>query len=62
MGVLLEGDTRREKALKHRIFQLKKKEKQLREERHKLESELREIVFNKYARLGEKISSKIPEL
>lgn len=62
MGVVLEGDTQREKALKHRISQLKKREKMLREERHRLESELREMVFNKYARLGEQISSKINEL
>ncbi len=62
MGVVLEGDTQREKALKYRISQLKKREKQLREERHRLESELRETVFNKYARLGENISSKLKEL
>ncbi len=62
MGVVLEGDTQREKVLKHRISQLKKREKQLRDERHRLESELREAVFNKYSRLGEKINLKINEL
>ena len=59
MGVVLKGDTRREKALKRRILLLRKREKEIREERHRLESELRTRIFQRYVRLGDKIGSKI---
>jgi hypothetical protein len=45
MGVVLKGDTRRENALKRRIILLKKREKEIREERHRLEAEGRTLIF-----------------
>jgi hypothetical protein len=59
MGVVQKGDTRREKALKRRISQLRKREKEIREERHRLESEVRTLIVQRYTRLGNKIGSKI---
>ena len=59
MVVVFEGNKEREKALKRRITLLKKHEKEIRKERPLLESQLRTLVFQKYTRLGEKISLKI---
>lgn len=59
MGVVLDGDTHREKLLKEKISQIKKREKKLREERHRLESELRQLVYRRFKFLGEKIAAKI---
>lgn len=59
MGLIVKGDTRKEKTLKHRISLLKKKEKEIREERHRLESELRNLICQKYTRMGKKLGSKI---
>ena len=59
MGVVLKEDTQREKALKRKIALLKKHEKEIREERHRLESELRTLVFRRYTEMGNRISSKI---
>jgi len=59
MGVVLKGDRWKEKALKRRIALLKKREKEIREERHRLESEVRTLIFHRYTRLGDKIGSKI---
>lgn len=44
-----------EETLKHRINQLKKREKRLREERHKLEAQLREKIFMRFKKMSEKI-------
>jgi chaperonin cofactor prefoldin len=44
-----------EETLKHRIQQLKKREKRLREERHSLEAQLREKIFKRYKKMYEKI-------
>ena len=59
MRVVLKGDTRREMALKRRISQLRKREKEIREKRHRLESEHRTIIFHRYVSLGDKISLKL---
>ena len=59
MGAVLKGVNGREKALKRRISLLRKREKEIREKRHRLESQLRTLVYQKYTRLGEKISFKI---
>jgi hypothetical protein len=56
---VLTGDTRREKALKRRIILLKKREKEIREERHRLEAEVRTLIFQRYTRIGNKISRKM---
>jgi len=44
-----------EETLKHRIKQLKKREKRLREERHSLEAQLREKIFKRYKKMYEKM-------
>jgi chaperonin cofactor prefoldin len=44
-----------EETLKHRIKQLKKREKRLREERHHLEAQLREKIFKRYKKMYEQI-------
>jgi hypothetical protein len=59
MGVVLKGDTRRENALKRRIILLKKREKEIRKERHRLEAEGRTLIFQRYTRIGNKISRKM---
>ena len=59
MGIVLKGDTRREKALKRRIILLKKREKEIREERHRLEAEGGTLIFQRYIRIGNKISRKM---
>ena len=58
MGIVLKGDTRKEKALKRRIMLLKKHEKEIREERHRLEAEVRTLIFQRYTRMGKKIVEK----
>ena len=59
MGVVLKGDKRREIALKRRISKLRKREKEIRDERHRLESELRALILQRYVHLGNQISLKI---
>jgi chaperonin cofactor prefoldin len=44
-----------EETLKQRINQLKKREKRLREERHRLEAQLREKIFTRFKKMSEKI-------
>lgn len=45
-----------EDALRRRIKQLKTRERKIREERHRLESQLREIIFKRFKELEEKIA------
>jgi chaperonin cofactor prefoldin len=47
-----------EETLRHRINQLKKREKRLREERHSLEAQLREKIFKRYKKLSERIEEQ----
>ncbi len=44
-----------EDKLRKQIKQLKEKEKKLREERHRLEAQLRERIYKKFMEVGEKI-------
>ncbi|MCW4014423.1 MAG: syntaphilin domain-containing protein [Candidatus Bathyarchaeota archaeon] len=44
-----------EETLKRRIKHLKKQEKRIREERHRLEAQLREKIFKRYKKIYEKI-------
>lgn len=45
-----------EDTLKRRIKQLKEREKRIREERHKLEAQLREKIFKRFKEYEEKIA------
>jgi hypothetical protein len=45
-----------EETLRRRIKQLKEREKRIREERHRLEAILREIIYRKFKEMEEKIA------
>jgi len=45
-----------EATLRKRIKQLKEREKRIREERHRLEARLREIIYKKFKEMEEKIA------
>ena len=45
-----------EETLRRRIKQLKQREKRIREERHRLESQLREKIFKRFKEIEEKIA------
>jgi len=47
-----------EEAIQKKIKLLKAREKRIREERHRLESELRTLIFRRYLDLSEKIELK----
>ena len=47
-----------EEAIQKKIKLLKAREKSIREERHQLESELRNLIFKRYMDLSEKIELK----
>ncbi len=47
-----------EKVIQKKIKLLKGREKRIREERHRLESELRNLIFKRYLDLSEKIELK----
>ena len=49
-----------EETLRRRIKQLKEREKKIREERHKLEARLREIIYRKFKEIEEKMTSAQP--
>jgi chaperonin cofactor prefoldin len=55
VAVTVTNRNEREETLKHSIKQLKKREKRLREERHRLEAQLREKIFKRYKKMYEKI-------
>lgn len=55
MAVTVTNRNEEEETLKHRIKQLKKREKRLREERHNLEAQLREKIFKRYKKMYEEI-------
>jgi len=55
VAVTVTNRNEEEETLKHRIKQLKKREKRLREERHNLEAQLREKIFTRYKKMYEKI-------
>jgi chaperonin cofactor prefoldin len=44
-----------EETLRQRIKQLKERERRIREERHRLEAELREKIFKKFREMEQKI-------
>ena len=50
------GNKGEEETLRQRIRQLKEKEQKIREERHRLESQLREKIFKKFKEIEEKIA------
>lgn len=50
MAVTVTNRNEKEETLKHRIKQLKKREK-----RHRLEAQLREKIFKRYKKMYEKI-------
>jgi hypothetical protein len=58
MSSLEVVDRSDEKAIQKKIKLLKAREKRIREERHKLESELRSLIFKRYLDLSEKIELK----
>lgn len=47
-----------EEAIQKKIKQLKAREKNIREERHRLESELRNLIFRRYLDLSKKYELK----
>jgi predicted nucleic acid-binding Zn-ribbon protein len=50
------GNKGEEETLRQRIKQLKEREQKIREERHRLESQLREKIFKKFKEIEEKIA------
>ena len=49
-----------EETLRRRIKQLKEREKRIREECHKLEARLRDIIYTKFKEIEEKMTSAQP--
>ncbi len=58
MSSLEVVDRSDEKVIQKKIKLLKGREKRIREERHRLESELRNLIFKRYLDLSEKIELK----
>ncbi len=58
MSSLEVVDRSDEEAIQKKIKLLKAREKRIREERHRLESELRSLIFKRYLDLSEKIELK----